>query len=140
MTESSEEIQQLKEKVSRQAETIEANYVQMDSLKEEMEPLQKWLNPPSLDKDGLEQKLRQVYPSLRELLADDGVSLVYQIVVDDLQRQIFQTQPEDSITRERLYYQAQGLQSVWVKMAAVLRNIGLKLEDEERALRLKQVQ
>lgn len=131
MTDSEKEIKQLKATILEQDAVIS---------KLELEPMQKWLNPPSLDKDGLEQKLRQVYPSLRELLADDGVSLVYQIVVDDLQKQIFQTHPEGATTREELYYQAQGLQAVWVKMAAILRNIGLKLEDEERELRLKQVQ
>lgn len=63
-----------------------------------------------------EQRLMQAYPHIIEMLSNPGFDEAYRLVVDDIQRQVFNTEPNEPDKREILYFQAQAMQSLLLKL------------------------
>jgi len=70
-----------------------------------------------------EHKLRQVSQNIHDMLTNEGFKEAYRIIVDDLQATLFNTQPGETEERERLYYQAQAMNALLVKLGYMVRSV-----------------
>lgn len=108
-----------------ESKTVSEMQGEIQALKEELSSLKRWMFPEISRnaKDGIELRSRRVYPNLVEVLKGGAFTEAYSMLVEELERAMFNTQPDQSEARERLYQQAQGLQSVLTRLTFMTRTV-----------------
>jgi hypothetical protein len=109
-----------------ESKTISELQDEIQALKAENQLLQsvsQMLNPDSERSGEPGQRLTQVYPHIVSMLTNDGFKEAYRLIVDDIQRQVFNTQPNNPEARELLYFQAQGMSSLLTKLAYMAKTV-----------------
>lgn len=75
------------------------------------------------DDEGREQKSRRVYQSIVDMLANPGFSEAYESVLNDIERDIFNTEAGEAEKREHLYWQAQGMQKILLRLKHIVKSV-----------------
>lgn len=109
-----------------ESKTVSELQDEIQALKEEiqlLQPISLMLYPENEPKGVPEQRWKQVYPSIVEMLKNEGFQEAYKLIVEDIQKQTFNTQPGDTEKREQLYFQAQAVQALLIKMAYMAKTV-----------------